>query len=90
MVSPSTIRSKTLKNKFLTSRTTPSKRSKPNAVFVSLHPGTVNTGLSKPFKGEQIGRTPQDAAGDMLRALNQLTPFDSGSFVSYSGERFPW
>ena len=66
------------------------KRSKPNAVLVSLHPGTVNTGLSKPFKGEQIGRTPQDAAGDMLQALNQLTPFDSGSFVSYSGERLPW
>jgi NAD(P)-dependent dehydrogenase (short-subunit alcohol dehydrogenase family) len=66
------------------------KRSNPNAVLVSLHPGTVNTGLSKPFKGEQIGRTPQDAASDVLQALNQLTPLDTGSFVSYSGERLPW
>jgi hypothetical protein len=66
------------------------KRSNPNAVLVSLHPGTVNTGLSKPFKGEQIGRTPLDAASDMLNALNQLTPTDTGNFVSYNGERLPW
>lgn len=66
------------------------KRSNPNAVLVSLHPGTVNTGLSKPFKGEQIGRLPVDAARDMLAALDPLTPADSGSFVSYSGERLPW
>jgi hypothetical protein len=58
--------------------------------LVSLHPGTVNTGLSKPFKGEQIGRTPLDAASDMLNALNQLTPTDTGNFVSYNGERLPW
>ena len=42
------------------------RRSKPNAVLVSLHPGTVNTGLSKPFKGDQIGRAAMDAARDML------------------------
>ncbi len=66
------------------------KRSNPNAVLVSLHPGTVNTGLSKPFKGEQIGRPSQDAASDMLQALNPLMPLDSGSFVAYNGERLPW
>jgi NAD(P)-dependent dehydrogenase (short-subunit alcohol dehydrogenase family) len=66
------------------------KRSNPNAVLVSLHPGTVNTGLSKPFKGEQIGRTPLDAARDMLAALDQLTPLDTGSFVAFNGERLPW
>jgi NAD(P)-dependent dehydrogenase (short-subunit alcohol dehydrogenase family) len=66
------------------------KRSNPSAVLVSLHPGTINTGLSKPFKGEQIGRTPQNAASDMLQALNQLTPLDTGSFVAYNGERLPW
>jgi NAD(P)-dependent dehydrogenase (short-subunit alcohol dehydrogenase family) len=66
------------------------KRSNPNAVLVSLHPGTVNTGLSKPFKGQQIGRSPTDASRDMLAALDPLTPSDTGSFVSYSGERLPW
>jgi NAD(P)-dependent dehydrogenase (short-subunit alcohol dehydrogenase family) len=28
------------------------RRSNPQAVLVSMHPGTVNTGMSKPFKGE--------------------------------------
>ena len=66
------------------------KRSNPQAVLVSLHPGTVNTGLSKPFKGEHIGRAAPDAATDMLGVLNRLTPADSGGFFTYSGERLPW
>ncbi len=66
------------------------KRSKPKAVLVSLHPGTVNTGLSKPFKGEQIGRPALLAAQEMLTVLDGLTVADTGSFVSYTGERLPW
>ena len=66
------------------------RRSKPNAVLVSLHPGTVNTGLSKPFKGAQIGRAAMDAARDMLGVVDQLTPADTGSFFAYNGARLPW
>ena len=66
------------------------KRSNPQAVLVSLHPGTVNTGLSKPFKGEQIGRAAMDAARDMLGVMDQLTPADTGSFLAYNGTRLPW
>lgn len=66
------------------------KRSNPNAVLVSLHPGTVNTGLSKPFKGEQIGRPAPVATCDMLTVLAQLTPADTGGFFSYTGARLPW
>lgn len=66
------------------------KRSNPQAVLVSLHPGTVNTGLSKPFKGERIGRTAHDAAADMLGVLNRLAAADSGGFFTYSGARLPW
>ena len=66
------------------------KRSNPQAVLVSLHPGTVNTDLSKPFKGEQIGRPAQIAACDMLTVLARLAPADSGGFFSYTGERLPW
>ncbi|MDO9145158.1 SDR family NAD(P)-dependent oxidoreductase [Rhodoferax sp.] len=66
------------------------KRSKPKAVLVSLHPGTVYTGLSKPFKGEQIGRPALLAAQEMLTVLDGLTAADTGSFVTYNGERLPW
>ena len=66
------------------------KRGNPQAVLVSLHPGTVATGLSKPFKGEQIGRPARVAVQEMLETLNQLNPADTGTFVSYQGERLPW
>lgn len=66
------------------------KRSNPQAVLVSLHPGTVNSALSKPFKGEQMGRPALQAAQDMLQTLNQLTPADTGCFVAYNGARLPW
>jgi NAD(P)-dependent dehydrogenase (short-subunit alcohol dehydrogenase family) len=65
-------------------------RSKPNTALIALHPGTVNSRLSKPFRGEQIGRPPLDAVSDMLQVIESLNKEDSGSFISYSGERLPW
>ena len=65
-------------------------RTKPNTALVAVHPGTVNSHLSKPFKGEQIGRPPLDAANDMLNVLLSLNKEDSGTFISYSGEQLPW
>ena len=65
-------------------------RTKPNIAIVAMHPGTVNSRLSKPFRGEQIGRPAQDAAIDMLRVIENLQKEDSGRFFSYSGEKLPW
>ena len=65
-------------------------RSQKNSVLVALHPGTVNSNLSRPFRGEAIGRPAQDAATDMLHVLDALTPADSGSFRSYDGAELPW
>ena len=65
-------------------------RTRPNNALVALHPGTVNSKLSKPFKGEQIGRPPADAASDMLNVLLSLDKEDSGTFISYAGEQLPW
>ncbi len=66
------------------------RRTQPNTKLIALHPGTVNSRLSKPFKGEQIGRPAIDAASDMLAVLNQLPQSESGSFYSYSAEKLPW
>jgi NAD(P)-dependent dehydrogenase (short-subunit alcohol dehydrogenase family) len=66
------------------------KRSNPQAVLVALHPGTVNSHLSKPFKGEQIGRDALVAAQDMLAVLDGLTANDSGRFFAYDGQALPW
>ena len=65
-------------------------RSQKNRVLVALHPGTVNSQLSRPFRGDAIGRPAHDAASDMLRVLDALTPADSGSFRSYTGDELPW
>jgi NAD(P)-dependent dehydrogenase (short-subunit alcohol dehydrogenase family) len=65
-------------------------RTKPNVALIAMHPGTVNSRLSKPFRGEQIGRLPLDAATDMFHVIENLTIEDSGGFVSYSGEKLPW
>ena len=66
------------------------KRSQPGAILIALHPGTVSSALSKPFKGELIGRSPDTAAVEMLSALDRLTPADSGQFISYNGDLLPW
>lgn len=65
-------------------------RNRKGSVLVALHPGTVSSPLSRPFRGETIGRPAHDAATDMLRVLDALTPEQSGSFRSYNAEQLPW
>ena len=65
-------------------------RTKPNTAIIAMHPGTINSSLSKPFRGEQIGRPANDAVADMFNVIESLKKEDSGSFISYSGERLPW
>ena len=65
-------------------------RTHPQAVLVALHPGTVDSALSAPFNGAEIGRPAQDAAADLLRVLDGLSPQASGGFYAYSGAPLPW
>jgi NAD(P)-dependent dehydrogenase (short-subunit alcohol dehydrogenase family) len=65
-------------------------RTQPNSVLVSLHPGTVESPLSRPFRGAASARPAHDAAVDMLRVLDRLVPSDSGAFFAYDGSRLPW
>jgi NAD(P)-dependent dehydrogenase (short-subunit alcohol dehydrogenase family) len=66
------------------------RRTHPGAVLVALHPGTVKSALSRPFRGDEIGRQPMEAAVDMLETLDGLRAEDSGSFVAHDGARLPW
>lgn len=65
-------------------------RTHPQAVLVALHPGTVNSALSAPFNGAEIGRPAADAAGDMLCVLDGLPVEETGGFYAYSGDKLPW
>jgi NAD(P)-dependent dehydrogenase (short-subunit alcohol dehydrogenase family) len=66
------------------------RRTHPGAVLAALHPGTVRSALSRPFRGDQLGREPAQAAAELLAVLDSLQAEDSGAFVAYSGERLPW
>ena len=59
-------------------------------VIAALHPGTVRTALSQPFNGEELGRDPGQAAGQLLGVLDGLNPEDSGCFRAYDGGELPW
>jgi NAD(P)-dependent dehydrogenase (short-subunit alcohol dehydrogenase family) len=65
-------------------------RTHPQAVLAALHPGTVDSALSAPFRGAQIGRAPAAAAQDLLAMLDGLQSQDSGGFWAYDGQRLPW
>ena len=82
--------SKAALNMFIKTAAIELKRSQPQAVVVALHPGTVNSRLSQPFRGAEIGRPPEVAAAEMLAVLAGLKPGDSGQFVAYDGQRLPW
>jgi len=66
-------------------------RSAPDAICVSLHPGTVDTRLSAPFAkpGPNI-RTPDAAAVHLLNVLDGLGNGDSGNFFDWRGAPVPW
>lgn len=66
------------------------KRNQPNAILIALHPGTVNSKLSEPYRGAEIGRTAEAACQDMLHVIDGLTAADSGKFYAYNGVQLPW
>lgn len=62
-------------------------------VCVGLHPGTTDTGLSRPFqKGVAPGKLfdPDQAAGYLLSVIDGLGPDDNGSFIAWDGSAIPW
>ena len=65
-------------------------RSNPLAVLAAVHPGTVDSLLSAPFRGAEIGKPPAQAATELLCVLDGLNPEQTGGFWSYDGKRLPW
>lgn len=69
------------------------KRLNKQSIVLSLHPGTTDTGLSKPFQGrvpEDKLFTPDFVAESLLNVMSQRTPDDTGSFWDWAGEPIEW
>lgn len=64
------------------------RRKNPEAIIVGLHPGTVQTPLSAPFKGDPAHRrfTPAKTATQLLGVLQALAPAQSGQLFGYDGQ----
>lgn len=65
-------------------------RTHPHLVVAALHPGTVATPLSAPFTGRHPAVTPQDAAANLWRVIDGLTPAQTGGFYDWAGTQVPW
>lgn len=68
-------------------------RSGPGPIAVALHPGTVDTALSKPFQGGVPARQLQSAdaaASRLLAVVDGLQSNDNGAFVAWDGSRIEY
>ena len=69
------------------------RRRNDRAIIVALHPGTVDTALSRPFQGNvQAGRlfTPERAALQLLDVIEELKVIDSGKLFDFEGKEVPF
>nr|WP_294510661.1 SDR family NAD(P)-dependent oxidoreductase [uncultured Rhodopila sp.] len=69
------------------------RRSRPLGVCVALHPGTVETALSAPFRsGVAADRlfSPGQAAEALLAVMDGLGPDANGGFYAWDGSPIPW
>ncbi|KYC35891.1 cell-cell signaling protein [Scytonema hofmannii PCC 7110] len=85
--------SKAALNMFLRTVAIEYGRTSPKTIVVTLHPGTTDTRLSKPFQANvppeklfSVERT----VTQLLSVIEQLEEDDSGKFFSWDGSQLPW
>lgn len=66
------------------------KRSRPQAICVALHPGTVDTPFTAQQRGAHAAVPPADAAAHLLGVMEALTIEDTGGFRDWQGLAVPW
>jgi NAD(P)-dependent dehydrogenase (short-subunit alcohol dehydrogenase family) len=65
-------------------------RTMPQSMVVGLHPGTVDTGLSRPYsKGTSPEKlfSPETAAGHLVAVLDKVCQSNSGGVFAWDGKR---
>ncbi|MCJ2107711.1 SDR family NAD(P)-dependent oxidoreductase [Methylobacterium sp. E-041] len=67
-------------------------RSRPEAIVVGLHPGTVASDLSRPFRPDPTADgvfSPEESAAHLLRVLSGLGANDTGGVFAWDGSPIP-
>lgn len=68
-------------------------RSRPEAVIAALHPGTVDTAMSRPFQANVPAErlfTAERSAAHLAEVLGKLQPANSGGFFDWQGAPIPF
>eukprot|EP00475_Leptophrys_vorax_P035263 TRINITY_DN5795_c0_g2_i1.p1 TRINITY_DN5795_c0_g2~~TRINITY_DN5795_c0_g2_i1.p1 ORF type:complete len:313 (+),score=5.75 TRINITY_DN5795_c0_g2_i1:121-1059(+) len=85
--------SKAALNQFTKTASIEMAAQKSPVVTVLLHPGTVDTDLTRPFTehlpADRIF-TPDFAAEQLLDVIGSVTPEDNGRFIAYDGSTVAW
>ena len=85
--------SKAALNQFMKTLAVECHRSHPQLCITSMHPGTTDSELSRPFQANvKPGKlyTPSQSAGRILRVISAGNSEDSGRFVNWDGKQIPW
>jgi NAD(P)-dependent dehydrogenase (short-subunit alcohol dehydrogenase family) len=85
--------SKAAQNQFLRTFAIEAQRRAPYLTVLALHPGTTDTGLSKPFQknvpAEKLFNTAY-VARQLLDLVLTRPASDSGGFLAWDGSAIPW
>jgi len=66
-------------------------RRAPGAICLALHPGTVDTALSRPFSRSGLAvQSPDAGAEKLIAVIDRARAEDSGSFLDQNGLAIPW
>ncbi|MBH8563165.1 SDR family NAD(P)-dependent oxidoreductase [Nostoc sp. CENA67] len=68
-------------------------RSCPKTLVITLHPGTTDTRLSRPFQANVPAEklfSVERTVTQLITVIEQLQEGDSGHFFSWDGSRLPW
>jgi NAD(P)-dependent dehydrogenase (short-subunit alcohol dehydrogenase family) len=85
--------SKAASNMIIKTASIEARRRHPDLVMASLHPGTVDSDLSKPFsrrvRPEKLF-SPEFSCTHLCEVIASLNPGDSGGFFAWDGQPIPW
>ncbi|PJI53485.1 short-chain dehydrogenase [Methylobacterium radiotolerans] len=84
--------SKAALNQILRTLAVETARTHPELIVVGLHPGTVRTALSRPFRpdaGTPGVFAPDECAARLLQVVSGLQAEDSGHTLAWDGQRIP-
>ncbi|MBS9718467.1 SDR family NAD(P)-dependent oxidoreductase [Pseudohalocynthiibacter aestuariivivens] len=65
-------------------------RTHPKLICAVLHPGTVQTALTKKYAGGNPSVPAEEAADNLLRVIGGLREKDSGAFFDWAGHKIEW